>query len=140
MGFSNFDERSKAFLDGVATELNAPDDLGHAFRVTQSVFYTLRDTIAMEDSRALVGRLPDDITAMYEDDWDTAKERTSYETSEDFYNAVRDNSLSVAEDLYSNTEVRQAVQAVFKVLKEPATESMWQRITDQLPESLRSNL
>ncbi|MDX5421208.1 MAG: DUF2267 domain-containing protein [Hymenobacteraceae bacterium] len=124
----------------MATELNAPDDLGHAFRVTQSVFYTLRDTIAMEDSRALVGRLPDDITAMYEDDWDTAKERTSYETSEDFYNAVRENSLSVAEDLYSNTEVRQAVQAVFKVLKEPATESMWQRITDQLPESLRSNL
>jgi uncharacterized protein (DUF2267 family) len=43
-------------------------------------------------------------------------------------------------DFFDNTESRQAVQAVFKVLREPATASALKRLREQLPESLRDNL
>jgi uncharacterized protein (DUF2267 family) len=138
--YENYDQDARIFLDKVATELNTPDDLDHAFRVTQSVFQVIRDAIAADDSTALLGQLPADIRGIYEDGWDPGQEKAGFATSEDFYNALRDHSGTVPLDFFDNTESRQAVQAVFKVLREPATASVLKRLREQLPESLRDNL
>lgn len=140
MDFENYSDEAVHFLDRVAAELNTQEDLEHAFRVTNSVFQVLRDTISTEDSEEVIDLLPDEISDMYTEGWDPDKEKTGYETSEEFYNAIRKHSETVSLDFFNDVETRQAVQAVFAELREPLPGSLFERMKQGLPESVKTNV
>jgi uncharacterized protein (DUF2267 family) len=140
LDYDVYDPQSKIMLEKIAAELNTPDDNTRALWITRSVFMALRDTISIDDSKALLEQLPDHIKMLYTDGWDRSKERQRYETAENFYNAVRSNSETVPLDFYDDAQARQAVQAVFKVLRGPSTESLLEDIKSQLPVSLATNI
>jgi uncharacterized protein (DUF2267 family) len=138
--FENLAPEEIAFFKKVAAELNSPDDLHRAFRVLQSVFRVLRDSLSIETSNALADQLPDAIRRIYTEGWDTTKERSSYDRNVDFYNSIRDSSSDPATDFPDNTEAKQAVQAVFKVIKEPSTASVFESVRSELPGSVKDNV
>jgi uncharacterized protein (DUF2267 family) len=131
---------AREMLRKIAVALNSPDDPIRALGITRAVFMALRDTVAVDDSMKLIERLPDEIQMLYTDGWNRAKERIRHETAENFYNTVRNYSETVPLDFFDDTQTRQAVQAVFKVLRDPSTAGVIDNIKDQLPVALAANV
>lgn len=135
--FENFEVEGNIFIKKVAQELGDPDDREHAFRVTQSVFYVLRDRITIEESMHLISQLPMAIKALYVNNWKISKDRRKDDTSEEFYNAIREQSRRLAaRDFGNDSQTRHAVHAVFSVIKQYAGEGEIKDIQSQLPQPL----
>jgi len=140
LDYDVYDAPAREMLQKIAVELNFPDEPVRALWITRSVFMALREAISVDSSLKLIENLPDEIKMLYTDGWDRGKEPVRHETAENFYNAVRNYSDTVPMDFFDDTQTRQAVQAVFSVLRTPANAEAVDEIKDQLPVSLGTNI
>ncbi|HYC86368.1 MAG TPA: DUF2267 domain-containing protein [Chryseosolibacter sp.] len=138
--YEQYGTPAKHMLKKIAAELNAPEDLLQAVWITRSVFMAIRDVISLDDSVKLIERLPEDIRMLYTDGWDRSISRKRYETAENFYNAVRNHSETLPLDFFDDTQTRQVIQAVFKVLRTTVDAELLDEIKDQLPSALAASV
>ena len=134
LDYQVFESPAKALLKKIAAELNTRGNIEYAFRITRSVFHVLRDVISLENSLALMAELPDDFKRLYSDEWDISQDRVQFETTQEFYRAVREYGTPdlPALDLHDG-EMRQTIQAVFTALHSPGTQPVLDRIKKQFP-------
>ena len=125
------------FIKKAAAELGTPEDEEHAFRVTQSVFHVLRDRITAEESMHLISGLPMLIKALYINNWKISKDRKKEDTTEEFYDAIRDQCRRLSgRDFGGDPETKKVVQSVFHLIKQYAGEGEIKDIQSQLPSAL----
>ena len=135
--FANYTQEGDQFIKKVAAELKTPEDEEHAFRVTQSVFHVLRDRITVEQSMHLISGLPMLIKALYINNWKVSKDRDRIDTSEEFYDEVRDQCRRLAgRDFGDDAATKKAVQSVFRIIKHYIGEGEIKDIQSQLPPAL----
>jgi uncharacterized protein (DUF2267 family) len=133
--FEHYAYEGNIFLKKVAGELGAPDDTECAFRVSQAVFYTLRDRITIEESQDLISQLPMAIKAVYVNGWKLGKAREKYKTRQEFFNAVYEHGAPTADrDLGDDPHPK--VQAVFKAIKHYVSEGEMRHVKSQLPQEI----
>jgi uncharacterized protein (DUF2267 family) len=133
--FEHYAYEGDIFLKKVAGELGTPDDTDCAFRVSQAVFYALRDRITVEESQDLISPLPMAIKAVYVNGWKLGKEREKYKTRQEFLNAVYAHGARTAgRDL--GDDPRPKVQAVFKAIKHYVSEGEMRHVRSQLPREI----
>jgi uncharacterized protein (DUF2267 family) len=85
----------------------------------------------------LISGLPMLIKAFYINNWKVSKERKREDTTEEFYDAIRDQSRRLAgRDFGDNAETKKAVQAVFRTVKQYIGEGEVKDIQSQLPPAL----
>src|SRR5687768_15771521 len=113
--FENYAAEGNVFLKTVARELGSPEDYGHAFRILQAVFHTIRDRITPEESLHLISELPMAIKGLYVHNWKIHEKPKKYETKNEFLDEVCKSILTTEVDFGSSAE--QEVRAVFSVLK-----------------------
>jgi uncharacterized protein (DUF2267 family) len=132
--FENYVEEGNRFLDKVAAELGAPDDRGHAYRVLEAVFKTIRDRISPEESLHLISELPMAIKGIYINSWKIHPKPKKYETKAEFLDAVCKSILTTEVDFGSNAQ--EEVMAVFRVLKRSVSEGEINHVKGQLPKEI----
>jgi uncharacterized protein (DUF2267 family) len=113
--FENYLHEGNLFLKKVATELGAPEDYDHAFRVLNGVFSAIRDRIMPQESLHLISELPILIKALYVNNWKMHDRPKNYETKREFLDEVCKAVITHEIDFGSSAE--EEVKAVFRVLK-----------------------
>lgn len=132
-----FAKKGREFLNSVALELGRPNDQNYALRVISAVFKAIRDRITTEESFHLISQLPLYVKALYVDGWKPSKNIYSVNTLEKFLEEVRNNSPRTADrDFATLEETKEAVEAVFTVIKQYATPGEIDHIKAQLPEEI----
>jgi uncharacterized protein (DUF2267 family) len=133
--FEHYAYEGNVFLKKVASELGTPDDTECAFRVSQAVFYALRDRITVEESQDLISQLPMAIKAVYVNGWKLGKAREKYKTRQEFLNAVYAHGApTAARDLGEDPSPK--VQAVFRAVKNYVSEGELRHVRSQLPQKI----
>jgi uncharacterized protein (DUF2267 family) len=128
--FEKYAAEGNVFLKSVAQELGSPDDYGHAFRVLQAVFYTIRDRITPEESLHLISELPMAIKGLYVHNWKIHEKPKKYETKDEFLDEVCKSIITSEVDFGSTAE--REVRAVFSVLKKWVSEGEIKHVKGQL--------
>ncbi len=128
--FENYVHEGNLFLKKIAAELGTPDDTGHAFRVLQGVFHTIRDRITPQESLHLISELPMVIKAMYVNNWKIYDKPKKYETKAEFLREVCNAVITDEVDFGSNAE--EEVRAVFRGLKGCVSEGEMNHVKGQL--------
>jgi uncharacterized protein (DUF2267 family) len=130
-------EEANSFFKEVAQELQLPEDIDHAARVTTAVFHTLRERITAEESMHVISNLPMILKGIYVDGWKLSKQNNSVDTLEDFLNEVREHTpRSAGYDFGGKQMARDTVKAVLRVLRKYVDEGEIRHIQQQLPEGV----
>lgn len=136
MNFEQFAAEANKFVREVADELQNGGDATHAYRVTKSVFHTVRDVLSPQESLHLVAQLPLLIKGVYVDGWhmDT-KERIR--SMPQFLDCLRRQSeRSAGRDFGDDETAKRSVKAVLNVLKRRVAVGQIQDMIDQFPMEL----
>ncbi|MEY3243621.1 MAG: hypothetical protein RIR11_5060 [Bacteroidota bacterium] len=137
--FNQYVHEGEQFFREVARETNTPWDSIRAFRLTRAVLHTLRNRLPTATSLHLISQLPMLIKAVYVDGWKITDDYKFIRNVGDFIEAIREEGgVSLMSDFVSDTEVIQAVQAVFIVLKKHVSEGEIEDVLATLPKVLRS--
>lgn len=128
--FENYAKEGNTFLKTLAEELGSPKDYGHAFRVLQAVFYTIRDRITPQESLHLISELPVAIKGLYVHNWKIHEKPKKYKTKGEFLDEVCRSILTAEVDFGGSAE--QEVRAVFRVLKNWVSEGEIKHVQGQL--------
>ncbi len=128
--FENYATEGNAFLKALAKELGTPENIGHAYRVLQAVFNTIRDRITPQESLHLISELPMAIKGLYVHDWKIHDKPKKYRTKDEFLDEVCRSILTAEVDFGGSAE--QEVRAVFRVLKNWVSEGEFRHIQGQL--------
>jgi uncharacterized protein (DUF2267 family) len=139
MNFKKYVQDAEDFISEVALELGDPDDKVRAGRVLRSVLHTFRDRVTPVESLQLISQFPMFIKALYVDGWKISHEDRSLRHLGDFIEALRtaDGPGNVY-DFYTDYEAKEAIQAVFRVLKNHVTYGEIHDIIAILPAELKS--
>jgi uncharacterized protein (DUF2267 family) len=129
--FENYAQEGNAFLNEVAAALGAPEDQAYAFRVTQSLFHTLRDRITLEESFHLISELPMALKAVYVNNWNFRSRPETYESKKEFFQRIKDVDITAEVDFGSNPE--NEVKAFFRVLAKKVSKGEIDHVKGQLP-------
>lgn len=136
MKFDQYIEKANEFLKEVALELGTPDDTDYAYRVTTSVFHTIRETLSPEESLHLISQLPMFLKAVYVNGWHI-KSKKRIRSMTEFFDCLRAQSPRTAsEDFGDDINAKLKTQAVLHVIKNHVTSGEIQDIIDQLPSEL----
>ncbi|HEY1009872.1 MAG TPA: DUF2267 domain-containing protein [Daejeonella sp.] len=128
--FENYAQEGNVFLKNVAAELGSPDDMGHAFRVTQAVFHALRDRITIEESMHLISELPMALKGMYVNEWNISKKRSDSETADEFLNEILNETRTA--DIDFGSSAREEARAVFRVIRSCVSPGEMEHVKGQL--------
>jgi uncharacterized protein (DUF2267 family) len=132
--FENYASEGNEFLNKVASELGAPEDKEHAFRVINAVFHALRDRITIQESMNMISQLPMVLKALYINGWDITKERKRYDTKHEFLKEIY-NETRTAEIDFGSNPIEEA-HAVFRVMRSCISEGEMQDVKSQLPQEI----
>lgn len=135
MLFNNYMQPAELFIKEVAEELGNKRDTNSAFRVTRSVFHTLRDMLTPEESLHLVAQLPMILKAIYVDGWKPGN-TNRIRSMQEFLDCLRANSDRPEIDFGSDADAVHAVQCVLDVVQHHVTIGEISHIVDQFPQEL----
>ena len=139
MNFNKYVQDAEAFINEVALELGHPNDKAKAASVLRSVLHAFRDRITPVESWQLIAQLPMLIKAIYVDGWKIGN--GNYRESRnfgDFIEAFREADLQQA--YISDYEAKEAIQAVFRILKKHVSQGEIFDIIAVLPTEMKSLL
>lgn len=138
MNFESYAPEANLFLKEVATELGTPQDTDHAYRVTRSVFHTLREVLVPEESAHLISQLPIMLKAIYVDGWNFQSRKDNKIRSMDaFLQCVRSKDQTAATRDFGNDDTAKTrVKSVLGVLQRHVSEGETMHILNQLPGEL----
>lgn len=105
----------------------------------RAVLHAFRDRVTPVESLQLISQLPMFIKAIYVDGWKINNEGRTMRHLSDFIEAVRENDgIENNYDFVTDYEVKEAIQAVFRVLKNHVSEGEIHDIIAVLPAELKS--
>ncbi|MCF8245855.1 MAG: DUF2267 domain-containing protein [Saprospiraceae bacterium] len=139
LNFNKYVQKAEAFINDVAFEIGDPDDKVRAARIMRAVLHAFRDRVTPVESLQLISQLPMLIKAIYVDGWKIKHETNRIRHLNDFIEAVRENDgIENNYDFVTDYEVKEAIQAVFRVLKNHVSEGEIHDIIAVLPAELKS--
>lgn len=116
LNFEKYAAEGNHFLNEVAHELDC--DRNYAARVTRAVLHAVRDRIPPDDAVQFAQGLPMAIKAVYFDQYNLSQVPVVIRHPEDFIDFVRyKDGESGRRDFPDNTDVEDAIAAVFRVLE-----------------------
>lgn len=137
--FNKYVQKAEEFVNEVATEIGDPDDKVRAARILRAVLHAFRNRVTPVESLQLISQLPMLIKAIYVDGWKISNEGRRMRHLNDFIEAVREaDGIDNNYDFVTDYEVKEAIQAVFKVIKNHVSEGEIQDIISVLPAELKS--
>jgi len=139
MNFNKYVQDAEAFINEVAIEIGHPNDKPRAAKVLRSVLHVFRNRITPAESLQLIAQLPMLIKAIYVDGWKIGN--GNYHESRnigDFIEAFREADSQQA--YISDYEAKEAIQAVFRVLKRHVSQGEIFDIIAVLPAEMKSLL
>lgn len=138
MNFDKYAQTGKAFVKKIATELGDEDNTAKASRILRATLHVLRDQSTPEESIQLINQLPMFIKAAYVDGWKPASQKGRVRHLDDFITLIQEKSNAAENnELTSKEGAFLAVQAVFRVIKEYASEGEMEDLKRTLPDELR---
>ena len=127
------------FVAQLASELDMPENNGHALRVLRAVFHTIRKHLTPSVSLHLLSQLPMAVKSIYVDGWriDAPKQQPDFD-----YEAFIDEVYKVSDGYQfkpfcRKAEVEDSVKAVFRVLKHNLSDGEYIDMMAYMPISLR---
>lgn len=136
--FNRYVQKGNELINEVAEELGYPDDTEKAHRILKAVLHALRDNIPVEENLHLIAQLPMMIKGVYVDNWKVYGDGSNVRHLDDFILKVQlINENNSRRDLESPEETRQAVEAVFKVLKKHVSEGEIDDVVNMLPREIQ---
>lgn len=136
INFEQYAQKGNQFLNELAAELgNSSKE--QAGRLTRAVFRTLRDVLTINESFQLISQLPMALKSVYVDGWDI-NIRKALRTEKDFLNNVAGEEGPTAwEDFSDMNDIRRAVVATFRVMRNYVSEGEFNDIESELPAQLK---
>jgi uncharacterized protein (DUF2267 family) len=139
LNFKKYVQDAEGFIGEVAFELGDPHDKVRAGRILRSVLHTFRDRVTPVESLQLIAQLPMFIKALYVDGWKIRNEARNLRHLNDFIEALRDaDGSGNIYDFITDYEAKEAIQAVFRVLKNHVSDGEIHDIIAVLPSELKS--
>lgn len=139
MNFNKYVQDAEEFISEVAIELGYPNDKPRAARVLRSVLHTFRDRITPAESLQLISQLPMLIKAIYVDGWKIrGGDYSESRNIGDFIEAFREADPQQTHT--TDYEAKEAIQAVFRVLKRHVSQGEIFDIIAVLPAEMKSLL
>lgn len=139
LNFNKYVQKAEEFINEVAFEIGDPDDKVRAARIMRAVLHAFRDRVTPVESLQLISQLPMLIKAIYVDGWKISNEGRRMRHLTDFIEAVRENDgIENNYDFVTDYEVKEAIEAVFRVLKNNVSEGEIRDIIAVLPAELKS--
>jgi uncharacterized protein (DUF2267 family) len=135
MKFEQYAAEASHFMKEVAEELENPRDENHAYRVTRTVFHTIRDILTPEGSTHLMAQLPMYLKALYVDGWKLGP-KDRIRSMKEFLANLRARNDRPELDFGNDSEAIKKVQAVLAVLQKHVTTGEITHIMDQFPGEL----
>lgn len=137
VNFEKYAAAGNAFLNEVADELGRADK-DSAGRILRAVLHALRSRLTIAQSFHLMAQLPMILRAVYVDGWKISEgPDKSIRSVEDLVEAVGDQpGLHPLEDFPNPAKTRQAIWAVFRVLKRHISQGESKDVQGELPAAL----
>lgn len=137
LDFDKYNQQGEEFLKKVATELETPEDLAYADRLTTALLAVLRDIITREEALNFIAPLPMYLKGVFVNGWKFSPQPQRIGTREEFFDALRERyPRTSGRPLGNYQSVRKDVKAVFQVLKQYEPEGEVKDVKDQLPKGL----
>jgi uncharacterized protein (DUF2267 family) len=135
--FYAYARKGYEFIDEVARELKS-GDVDKAGRMFRCVLRAMRNKLTPEASFGLLAQLPMAIKGIYVDGWkNPVKNASANHSSGDIISEVlREDDQSAWRDFSNETEVRDAVIAVYKVLSKHIVITEYENILSLLPSDM----
>lgn len=141
LNFPKFVQNAEAFINEVALELGDPSDKVKAARILRAVLHAFRNWVTPAESLQLISQLPMFIKALYVDGWKIKEGGERLRNLGDFIEAVREaDDVRNNGDFVTDYEAKEAIQAVFRVLKNHVSEGEIHDLIAVLPSDLKSVL
>ena len=139
--FYAYARKGYEFIDEVARELKS-NDVDKAGRMFRCVLRAIRNKLSPEASFGLLAQLPMAIKGIYVDGWrNPVKYQDTRETAKDFLSEViREDDQSAWRDFSNESEVRDAVIAVYKVMSKHIVITEYENILKLLPSDMHELL
>jgi uncharacterized protein (DUF2267 family) len=139
LNFQKYVQKAEEFISEVAFELGNPNDKIKAARVLRAVLHAFRDWVTVAESLQLIAQLPMFIKAIYVDGWKIKGSNEGMRHVGDFIEAVREaDDVRNNGDFVTDFEAKEAIQAVFRVLKNHVSEGEVHDIIAVLPSEMKS--
>lgn len=139
LNFPKYVQKAEEFIGEVALELGDHTNKIKAARVLRAVLHAFRDWVTPAESLQLIAQLPMFIKAMYVDGWKIRDGSQHNRHLGDFIEAVREaDDIRNNGDFVTDYEAKEAIQAVFRVLKHHVSEGEVHDIIAVLPGELKS--
>jgi uncharacterized protein (DUF2267 family) len=135
--FYAYARKGYEFIDEVARELKS-NDVDKAGRMFRCVLRAMRNKLTTEASFGFLAQLPMAIKGIYVDGWkNPVKNASANHSSGDIISEVlREDDQSAWRDFSNETEVRDAVIAVYKVLSKHIVITEYENILSLLPSDM----
>lgn len=138
LNFPKYVQKAEEFIGEVAFELGDPTDKVKAARVLRAVFHAFRDWVTPAESLQLISQLPMFIKAIYVDGWKIKDSGQHNRHLGDFIEAVREaDDIRNNGDFVTDYEAKEAIQAVFRVLKNHVSEGEVHDLIAVLPGEMK---
>jgi uncharacterized protein (DUF2267 family) len=138
MDFSKYALKGNAFLADISSEIGASNDIDRAGRILRSVFHVLRDVISKEESFQLISQFPMALKSVYVDGWTFKHPQEHIKHMDDFIEAVvKKDSPAGYCSFASKKEAKEAIEAVFRVLKKHVSKGEIEDVRATLPKELK---
>jgi uncharacterized protein (DUF2267 family) len=135
--FEEYSQKGMEFLKQVAEQMQTPEDIAYADRLTTAVFATLRDLITPEESLHLISSLPMYLKAHYVNGWKIHKDKPRVKTREEFFELLREKyPRTSGRPLGEYQSLRKDVRAVFSVMRNYINEGEFRHLQVQLPQTI----
>ena len=137
LDFDKYNQQGIKFLKEVTTEMDGPEDLAYADRLTSTLLSVIRDTITREESLNFIGSLPMYLKGVYVDGWKFSQQPERIATREEFFEALRKKyPNTTGRPLGDYQSLRKDVKSVYQVLKNYEPEGEVNHVKAQLPQGL----
>ncbi|WP_200763118.1 DUF2267 domain-containing protein [Nitrosophilus alvini] len=139
MNFEKNAQVGNEFLKEVAIELGHPGDINRGGRVLRSVLRVLRRKISPDEYLDLISQLPMCIKAVAVDGWKlTEFPDKSIKNVDDFIKAItEEDKRSADNDFGDENQAKEAVKAVFRVIKKHVSEGEIKDLEAELPKVIK---
>ncbi|MFN8389880.1 MAG: DUF2267 domain-containing protein [Bdellovibrionota bacterium] len=137
MQLDQYLESSKAFLNEVADELIMSGQQDKVVRVLKAVFVAFRERLLVHESFDVLAELPPLIKVFYIEGWKPGKEVEGVKTIQAFLARVKDADPTGEADFSTETEIIDAVNAIFRVLKRHLSRGEKIDVAAGLPKDLK---
>jgi len=133
--FGKYALTGSEFVKKVAIELGDKENTSRAGRILRAVLHVLRDQSTPQESMQFISQLPMFIKAIYVDGWRLGSDKGRVWHLDDFITAVRNEAAS--DDFLNEESCSQAIQAVFRVIREYVSDGEIEDLRRTLPEEIR---